>query len=392
MGEARVGSTLGGYRIEAQLGSGATGTVYRAKSEDGDEVALKVLDSIGTISGLERRFAREAKVLKKLSHPNIVEIVDFGVEDGETFIAMELLEGETLEQRLERESLPIDEVLPLYAPVLAALSEAHAHEVVHRDLKPANVFLVEGGEVKLLDFGLAKMLSVEDTPSDEETLTRRGRIVGTPAYMAPEQITDAFVDVRADVYALGVMLFELLADRRPFRYERRSELLRAHLLEPLPDITACRSGLWVHEALRALIEKALSKSPGDRFEDGTAMNEALLALPDESVRLEALVVPSPRDRREASSVVISDSERKAVTESAGISDEGRPPSVAPVAKKKNPPKAKRAGAPGDRDTDLLPRAPVPPSGLSTQAKVLLAAVIVAAVIALTLAAMGLPRP
>jgi serine/threonine protein kinase len=319
-GEQLLGSTLGAYRVEGSIGSGATGVVYRAVDVDSARpVALKVLhDNLGSISGLERRFSREARVLAKLSHPNIVEVLDFGVEQGRTFIALELLEGETLEEALARGPIDPARALAYYDPILAALAEAHEHEVVHRDLKPANVFLTKDGAVKILDFGLAKMLSVEEL-SHEGTLTRKGRIVGTPAYMAPEQITGVSIDVRADVYALGVMLYELLADRRPFLYERRSELLRAHLLEPVPEITGVREGLWLHPALEALLARALAKDPYDRFANGRAMLEALRALPTEAVRVEGRERTTSRTRTGSSSTFISESERRALTESLGSS-------------------------------------------------------------------------
>lgn len=319
-GEELVGSALGAFRVEARIGAGATGVVYRATHEpSGRPAALKVLhENLGSIGGLERRFSREARVLAKLSHPNIVEVLGFGSERGRTFIAMELLEGETLEQALGRGPLDPARALAICDPILAALAEAHDHEVVHRDLKPANVFLPTDGGVKLLDFGLAKMLSIDEL-SQEGTLTRKGRIVGTPAYMSPEQITGVFVDVRADVYALGVMLYELIADRRPFLYERRSELLRAHLLEPVPKITQVREGLEVHEALEALLAKALAKDPAERFPNARAMLEALRALPAGSVRVRAPERSEERKRTGPSSAVISESERKAITESAGLS-------------------------------------------------------------------------
>ncbi|MEC7524125.1 MAG: serine/threonine-protein kinase [Myxococcota bacterium] len=317
-GEDLVGRTLGAYRIDETIGTGATGIVYRAVS-GGQPVALKVLhNDLGSITGLEKRFRREARVLHKLSHPNIVEITDFGIEEGRTFIAMELLEGRTLEDELEEGPIDPMRALTLYEPILQALAEAHEHEVVHRDLKPANVFLVDDGAVKLLDFGLAKMLSVEET-NEEGTLTRKGRIVGTPAYMAPEQITGVFIDVRADVYALGVMLYELLADRRPFLYERRSELLRAHLLEPIPPLTEVRPGLEVDPALEALLARSLAKDAAKRFPTARAMLEALRALPPDCVRLHDAERTEPRQRTGPSSAVISHEERKAITESAGLS-------------------------------------------------------------------------
>ncbi len=315
-GDELVGVTLGAFRVDARIGSGATGVVFRATSlEDGRPAALKVLhDNLGSISGLERRFSREARVLAKLRHPNIVEVIGFGVEQGRTFLAMELLEGETLEDALARGPLPPARALAYFDPILAALAEAHDHEVVHRDLKPANVFLTRDGGVKVLDFGLSKMLSVDEL-SQEGTLTRKGRIVGTPAYMSPEQITGVFMDVRADVYALGIMLYELLADRRPFLYERRRELLRAHLLEPVPPITKARPGLEVDRALEALLARSLAKDPADRFPHARAMLDALRALPPNAARVGSVTRSEERRRPESSSTIITNEEREELARS-----------------------------------------------------------------------------
>ncbi|MGF1466870.1 MAG: serine/threonine-protein kinase [Sandaracinaceae bacterium] len=322
-GDELLGKQLGAYRVESRLGSGATGVVYRAQGPAGSRpVALKVLhDNLGSISGLQRRFEREARVLKKLAHPAIVEITDFGTEGRYTFIAMELLVGRTLEEHLQEHPIAPRAALSALDPVLEGLAFAHDRDIVHRDLKPANVFLLRDGSIKLLDFGLAKMLSMDpDEESEEGALTRKGRIVGTPAYMAPEQITGVSLDVRADVYAMGVLLYELLADRRPFVYDRRSELLKAHLLEPVPPIMAARPGLWVCDELAALIDGALTKDPAERFPHARAMLRALRSLPEEAVSLGATATRLAQRRRQgAASAVISESERKAITESAAQS-------------------------------------------------------------------------
>jgi serine/threonine-protein kinase len=323
-GDDLIGRTLEGYKVEYRLGAGATGVVFRAR-HDGQmaPVALKVLhDTLGTITSLKRRFEREARVLSKLEHPNIVHITDFGVVENLTFIAMELLEGLTLEDVLDEAPVDPERGLDIAAEVLEGLAYAHEQNIVHRDLKPANVFLCLGGRdgdptkdsVKLLDFGLAKILS-DDEVAEDGTLTRRGRIVGTPAYMAPEQITGVSLDVRADVYALGVLLYELLADRRPFLSERRSELLRAHLLEPPPPLAVAREGLWVHPELDGLVMKALAKDPAQRFGNGGEMLKALRALPPRCARFGAEVTPNAlRSRSGATSEVISSSERRRVSE------------------------------------------------------------------------------
>jgi serine/threonine-protein kinase len=383
-GSELIGGTLGGYRIEAKIGSGATGVVYRAiapaSASDGERaVALKVLhDNLGSISGLEKRFAREARVLQKLSHPNIVEIIDYGTDDGRTYIAMELLEGITLEDELEDGAIEPARAIAIYSPILEAVAEAHDHDVVHRDLKPANVFMLADGTVKVLDFGLAKILSVEEM-IEEGTLTRKGRIVGTPAYMAPEQITGVFIDVRADVYALGVMLFELLADRRPFLSERRSELLRAHLLEPVPDITSLRAELVVAPELRALLAKALAKDAALRFLDGREMLEALRALPPGAARVEGPKHAGDRTRTEASSAVISDDERRALT--ASISGGRTMVDSLPAGA------AMSTRSERDRVTTKLPDAPpIPTAGLSTGALLGIALVLLVAAVGIWLAA------
>ncbi len=337
-GDDLIGRTLEGYKIEYRLGAGATGVVFRARHDNQmAPIALKVLhDSLGTITSLKRRFEREARVLSKLEHPNIVHITDFGVVEGLTFIAMELLEGLTLEEVLDEAPVVPERALDIAAEVLDGLAYAHEQQVVHRDLKPANVFLCEGGRdgdptkdsVKLLDFGLAKMLSDDDVAEDG-TLTRRGRIVGTPAYMAPEQITGVSLDQRADVYAMGILVYELLADRRPFLSERRSELLRAHLLEPPPPLAVAREGLSVHPELEGLVMRALAKDPAARFANGREMLAALRALPPRCARFGADITPTVRSRSGATSEVISSSERRKVSEE--VSQQMPPLSVPPPA-------------------------------------------------------------
>jgi eukaryotic-like serine/threonine-protein kinase len=387
-GDELIGRTLDGYKVEYRLGAGATGVVFRAKHPaHAQPVALKVLhDNLGTITSLKRRFEREARVLSKLEHPNIVHIMDFGVVDGLTYIAMELLEGLTLEDVLDEAPIDADRALDIAAEVLEGLAFAHALHVVHRDLKPANVFLCRGGRagdrskdrVKLLDFGLAKILSDDDVAEDG-TLTRRGRIVGTPAYMAPEQITGVSLDVRADVYALGVLLYELLADRRPFLSERRSELLRAHLLEPPPPLGSVREGLTLDPQLESLVMRALEKDPGKRHADATELLAALRQLPTGAARLGPKAAASPlRSRSGATSEVISGSERRAVSES--ISDSSAPKPLIPLgtptgrsslgapsttALTASDPLTDPGGAPRSKEQAALPPAPAVALGIAS---------------------------
>ena len=287
-------------------------------------VAIKVLnDNLGHISALKRRFEREARALSKLQHPHVVHITDFGVDKEVTFIAMELLIGETLEDVLQR--APIDPLRAVGVTLQTLRGVAFAHEkgIVHRDLKPANIFLrqVAGGidVVKVLDFGLAKFLTVDEL-SQDATLTRKGRIVGTPAYMAPEQITGVSLDVRADVYAAGIVLYEMLADQRPFAYERRSQLLRAHLFEPVPKMTRLRPGLYVHPKLEAVVMKALEKDPAQRYDNAGQMLEALEGLPSDCTYFQEQNRDATRSRTGSSAaVIISAEERQLVT--TGYGDE-----------------------------------------------------------------------
>ncbi len=246
--------------------------------------------------------------------------------DDVVYIVMELLTGQTLEAVLQRHAVEPGRALRIMRSVLDAVAFAHEAEIVHRDLKPANVFLVhedtpdgERETVKILDFGLAKFLSIDEL-SKEGTLTRRGRVVGTPAYMAPEQITGISLDLRADVYAAGVLLYELLADKRPFDYERRSQLLRAHLFEPVPTFAEACRGLVVDERLERVVRKALAKDPADRFPDAGAFGNALEEFDASAVEF-ALSEPPPERARSStgtSSVVIQADEREALTSSDDV--------------------------------------------------------------------------
>jgi serine/threonine protein kinase len=337
--DAMIGRELNGFVLQSRIGSGATGVVYKATKGE-RTVAVKILnEALGHIQALRRRFEREARALGKLQHPNIVHIEDYGVVDDVVFIVMELLTGQTLEAVLQRHAVEPGRALTIMRSVLGAVAFAHEAEIVHRDLKPANVFLVhedtpdgEREKVKILDFGLAKFLSIDEL-SKEGTLTRRGRVVGTPAYMAPEQITGISLDLRADVYAAGVLLYELLADKRPFDYERRSQLLRAHLFEPIPTFAEACRGLEVDERLERVVRKALAKDPADRFPDAGAFREALEEFGASAVEF-TLSEPPPERKRSStgtSSVVIQPDEREALTSSDDAKVPGdEPPEPSPA--------------------------------------------------------------
>ena len=289
------------YRIEAVLGAGGVGVVYRAEHTGlRRPVALKVLrHGFEENPHLRRRFEREARLLSQLSHPNVVALTDYGIADGLPYLVMELLEGRTLEDLLELDGPPPPRVaLEIVRAVVRGLAFAHDRNVLHRDLKPGNVFLQalpdDPRHVKLLDFGLAKLLVDEENTSGEEpTLTKAGTIVGTPAYMSPEQASGGRVDARSDVYAAGLMLYELLSGRVPFDEPRRADLLRAHLVDPVPDPEGLRPGLVLTPAVRELLLRCLAKEPSDRYADARTLLDALDALPDDAARFSPV---TQRDR------------------------------------------------------------------------------------------------
>jgi serine/threonine-protein kinase len=280
------------YRIDGKLGEGGIGVVYRAEHLAlGRAVAIKVLlDELAAMPDQRARFVREAKALSALSHPHVVPINDFGIADGMPYLVMELLEGRTLEQLLAAEG-PLEpaRALDIFRQMLRGLAFAHSRGIAHRDLKPGNVFLQSlpdhADHVRLLDFGLAKFFDVEGSRTDE-TLTKAGIVFGTPAYMAPEQATGEAADARADVYGAGVMLFELLTNRRPFQAASRADLLRAHLVTSPPRPEALRPGLALAPELSALLDRALAKDPGARFPDAGALLAALDAVPAPPVWLD----------------------------------------------------------------------------------------------------------
>lgn len=274
----------GRYRLDRLLGSGGSGVVYCSTDLSNNKtVAIKVLhEERQTTAHTRSRFMREGKALAKLSHPHIVEVFGFGIANEIPFIIMEYLEGQTLENLLEPlEPLDFDLAITIIRQMLDALAFAHKAKVVHRDLKPANIFLQRSEDakchIKLLDFGLAKFLAPDDY-SIGQTLTKTGMVMGTPLYMAPEQAVGGKVDMRVDVYAAGCVLFEMVAGRPPFLKEEHHELVRAHLISPIPRITDIVEGRAKDQELEALIERATAKEPLNRYHDAGAMLRALNAL------------------------------------------------------------------------------------------------------------------
>ena len=277
------------YRIEQLLGAGAVGSVYRAVDRTTKQnIALKIWTTAADNEQVQGRFLREARALSTLHHPNIVSVYGYGVFGVLPYVAMEYVDGRTLEHMLSS-AQPLDALVAcdVMTQVLQALAYAHGLGVIHRDLKPDNVALVKvdnGFGVKLLDFGLAKFLSPADDPMNGSALTLQGMVMGTPLYMPPEQAAGRTVDARVDVYAAGCMLFEMLSGRPPYSGDSHAEIFRAHLIAPVPELQALRADMVVAPELQRLFERALSKVPEERFADAGEMLEQLLRIPRPALR------------------------------------------------------------------------------------------------------------
>lgn len=267
------GDLIGGrYRLVQHLQRGGTGTVYRGEHiHVGRPVAVKVLRAaLAGETRVAERFAREARIISTLEHPHTLKLYDFGwLEDGRPYLVTEFLDGQTLADRLERGPISVGEATRIMTDVLGSLSEAHAKGVVHRDLKPSNVFLqtTELGErVRVLDFGIARL-------STSTTLTEPGMIMGTPAYMSPEQSLRDDLDGRSDLYSLGAILFECLTGRPPFIAPNPQTLILKHALMPAPRLSDVAEGL--PDELEAVVANLLEKNPEQRPHDAGAATELL---------------------------------------------------------------------------------------------------------------------
>jgi len=276
------GAVLAGrYRVLGSLGRGGMGGVVEVEDAWGRRFAVKspLVDTNGT-SDVTARFAREANALRLLEHPNLVAAVDVFVEHGVLFLVMEKVEGESLGSRLRAEGhVPARQALVLARQILDGMGHAHAQGIVHRDLKPDNIILVPMGgweRAKVIDFGLAKLMGDAAAVFGANALTSTGMVYGTPAYMAPEQALGRLVDGRADVYAVGVILFEMLAGRLPFLDRDPMVVMRMHAKDPPPRLDEIAPGArWVTPQLIALVEGALVKDPNNRFPSAPVMMMAL---------------------------------------------------------------------------------------------------------------------
>jgi len=283
-----IGRTLAHYEILERIGSGGMGEVYRARDTKLDrDVALKILpESAAADPDRRTRFEREAKVVASLTHPNIVTVYSVDRAEGVSFITMELVEGQTLSALLPPSGFPPRRFFDLAVPLADAVRAAHAKGITHRDLKPDNVMVDPEGRVKVLDFGLARLLEPAPTGREgatvviDHTPTQDGRILGTANYMSPEQAEGKPVDHRSDIFSLGIILFEMATGRRPFQGDSQLSVLTAILRDDPPRVTELNRQL--PEVLGSLIDQCLAKDPGRRFQDAADVRNALDTLRGDS--------------------------------------------------------------------------------------------------------------
>jgi eukaryotic-like serine/threonine-protein kinase len=268
-----IGKTLGHYQLTGQIGKGGMGEVFQAKDQKlGRDVAIKVLpEEFARHTDRIARFKREAKVLASLNHPNIATIHGLEEYGGTNFLVLELVEGQTLADRIKNGAIPVEEALKLALQIAEALEAAHEKGVIHRDLKPANIKITPDGKVKVLDFGLAKAYAEEqaevnlsNSPTLSDAATRQGVILGTTAYMSPEQARGKAVDRRADIWAFGCVLYEMLTGSAAFPGQDVTEIL-ASVIRAEPEWNRLPAKL--HWRLREVLERCLRKDTKDRYHD-----------------------------------------------------------------------------------------------------------------------------
>ena len=275
-----IGTVLSGrYRLEAKLGSGGMSTVYLARDQTLDrQVAVKVMHrEMSEQADQLERFRQEARAVAKLSHPNVVAVIDAGEDGGHPYIVFEYVEGETLKQRINRDgALDPQEAIAYAIEVARGLSVAHARRLVHRDIKPQNVLIDAEGRAKLTDFGISRQL-------EQDGMTATGRVLGTTDYVAPEQAMGHPVDQRSDVYSLGVVLYEMLVGQVPFQADSQVGVAMKHVNEELPDVQRRRPD--VSAAVALVVERSTAKDPAERYQQvGEMIDDLSTALEVEAAR------------------------------------------------------------------------------------------------------------
>src|SRR5690242_17213510 len=275
-----IGTVLSGrYRLEAKLGSGGMSTVYLARDETLDRpVAIKVMHrEMSEQADQLQRFRQEARAVAKLSHPNVVGVIDAGEDGGYPYIVLEYVEGETLKQRIARlGALDVQEALAYTIEVARGLTMAHARQMVHRDIKPQNILIDPDGRAKLTDFGISRQL-------EGDGLTATGRVLGTTDYVSPEQAMGHGVDQRSDIYSLGVVLYEMLVGQVPYHADSQVGVAMKHVNEEMPDVQQRRPELSAAAAM--VVERATAKDPDQRYQQvGDLIDDLSTALEVEAAR------------------------------------------------------------------------------------------------------------
>ncbi len=262
----------GRYKVIDEIGRGSMGVVYRAHDPNLDlTVALKVLrqDRMANTAFM-KRFLSEAKALGRLDHSNIIRVYNVDEDDGNVYIAMEFIEGQPLNDVIRNKRFSAEEIIELGITVAESLDYAHQKGIVHRDIKPGNILISSDGRLKITDFGIAH---IEDTSAPQQT--QAGEILGTPAYMSPEQVVSRPVDGRSDIFSLGVILYELSTARTPFRGDNLAAIFNA--ITNVQPPAAAAENPDIPESLSGIISRCLQKNPDDRFESGKALADALKA-------------------------------------------------------------------------------------------------------------------
>src|SRR3989454_8650121 len=297
------GSRLGHYEIKSRLGAGGMGEVYLAEDMRlGRRVAIKILPA-ETISDehARKRLVREARAAATLDHPHICSVYEVGEANGRSFIAMQYIEGETLDLKLKQKPLELKESLAIASQIADALAEAHAHGIIHRDIKPSNIIITARGQAKVMDFGLARVIAgaVESEAETQSLLTTPGTILGTVPYMSPEQVRDEVLDGRSDIFSFGVVLYEMLSGHQPFAAESPAATLSAILTrDPLP---LARYSDGVPTELERIVRKCLGKDRERRYQ----------TIRDVAIDLENV-------RRECDATAVTASRGEQTTESADV--------------------------------------------------------------------------
>ncbi len=298
------GTRLGPYEILSPLGAGGMGEVYRARDTKLDrDVAIKVLpEAVSSDPAALARFEREAKAVAALSHPNILSIFDFGTQDGVAYAVMELLEGETLREKLVAGAIPQKQAVAYAIEIARGLSAAHEKGVVHRDLKPENLFVTAQGHLEILDFGLAKRVDAA-APSEETRAptgsvhTEPGQIMGTVGYMSPEQVRGIPLDHRSDIFSFGAILYELLSGDKAFKKDTVSDTVAAILKEEPAELSASRRN--VPASLDRVVRHCLEKNRERRFQSARDIEFALEETSAPAAASGEAHAPRPAGKRKA---------------------------------------------------------------------------------------------